>query len=489
MKNVFAVLKGSTPLETARNILASKFLPFLVAALELLFYYLGWEMATFYMLTALIVAMLVLLDDLTPLISVFLFMNVMISYQHSPSGIAGGSDFFFRTEVVVQLVILVVLIVSAFFVRLFAVAKDGKFAPSPVFFGLCFLAATFVLGGVGSSDYRFMDLAYGVIMAFFYLGIYTVIAANARHGEEAFERIGFAFIAFSAMLVIELAVKYITNFDAILAGGSINKVELTFGWGVWNSIGMWLSLCIPPMFLLAAKYKFGFGFIIYATVLLGAAFLTGSRQAMLGAGFAYLASSVAVLIKSKKRLYNVITLGVILLMAVIAVAVKWEKVASLFSKLMDNLWGEDGFTGNGRIPLIEKAMEYFASNPFFGRGFFSDYSISDPDFTNLAGLIPTFAHNTYAEMLGSCGILGILAYTLHRIQTIVAFANKPSFNKFYIGISIVAMLLMSLLDNHIFYILPTMVYSGLLVYATGEDGAEGRCMLKSFARKTAGAVK
>ena len=67
--------------------------------------------------------------------------------------------------------------------------------------------------------------------------------------------------------------------------------------------------------------------------------------------------------------------------------------------------------------------------------------------------------------MSSCGSVGLIAYAFHRFQTIKLIFKKPNAEKSFIGLSILALLLMSMLDCHFFNIGPTLIYSMALAFA------------------------
>ena len=471
MSEFFTKLKKYKFVEGLTDVLSYKFFPLISAAVILFCYYLGLDVVAFYYLVLTGIAMLLLLDDLTPLITHFLFLNIFISFQHSPLDPAqggAGSDYFFQPAILAQMGILGVLLIAALFIRLLSRNNKREFRANPVFFGLCALSVAFFLNGAGSSDYQIMDWLYGFALVFCFLVIYLLIAANVEICEENYLKIGWGFFAFSLVLAIELAMKYVTNFDRILVNGVLNKTAIVMGWGVWNSIGTFFCICIPPVFLLAHKYKQGWIFTIYAAFLVGCAFMTGSRQAMAGSLFAFLICAVAVCIKSRARIANAVILGCLVVAAATVIGIKWDKVSEIFKKIKDGLFDADGsFSGNGRVKLLKNAWEYFKKYPIFGGGFFVQFDrfgLGDLD-----KFMPTYAHNTFAEILGTCGIVGIVAYLFHRVTTVIAFFKKPTFNKFFAAATILTLLVICLVDNYIFYLLPTLIYSALLPFATGNE--------------------
>lgn len=480
----FLSFKKKPPLDIVRRIISSKYFPFFTAAVYIACYYACLDIVVIYYTAIVGVAMVLLLDDLTPLVSTFLFMNVMISLGNSPSQSVNSSDYFYQPAIYVQIFVLIAIYVVAIFYRLFFL-KRSAFRPTPVFWGLCALSAAFLLNGAGSSSYSGLSSLYGLFMAFFFLVIFTMFSGNVKLTEENYIKIAYGFVALSLLLIVELTVKYITVSDSFKSyvRGAISynefKLNMVFGWGIWNTMGMLLCISIPAVFMLASKSEYGYLWIIYATVLLIGAFMSMSRQSMLGACLAYVVSAIAAIIKSRSRFLNTATIIAFFFIALVTIAAKWSMVTGTVSDMMSNIFSDGQLSGNGRVRLLLWAVKYFTANPVFGSGFFM--ALNDVDFTNLT-LVPELACNTFAEMLGACGFFGIFAYCVHRVQTVVAFAQKPTWNKFYVAAIIGVMLFLSLVDNHIFYILPTLVYSGLLSFATGEE-REARLFVKTAKSK------
>jgi len=469
-KNFVSRFKKPTVSDTLKEILSCEWFPVITALITLIGYYTNLDIALIIYFGIILTAMILLLDDLTPVIPQALFMNIMVSYKHSPLQQSGYSDYYTKPAILAIVIIVISVIVVAMALRLFFTAKNKNYKPSSVFWGLAALAVVFLINGLGSHDYNPMNFVFGLFMAFFFFALFTLFASSITLCDENYRKICIGFVLFSAVLIIELAVKYVTKWNEIFADGGINKSVFVFGWGVWGHIGTYFAISIPPVFLLAHKSKYSYLYILYATLLFACAFLTGSRNGMMGAVIAYAASYAVILIKGRNRLYNLCVLGGLLVVALILFLAMREKFAEIFKHVWDAILNEDGtWDGNGRMRLIEVAMKCFAINPFFGTGFFS----GDFDCFPLNGLtgtiIPTWAHDTFAEMIATSGMIGLLAYLVHRIQTIIAFAEKPTVHKSYIAISLVALLVICLFDNFIFYMLPTIVYSGLLPFVTGTE--------------------
>lgn len=466
MRNYFAKIKDSAPACIIKDVLSWRYFTFIYALVIVSCYYLKADIVSIYFVALTGLLSVLFLDDLSPLISNFLFMNIMISYENSPSSIAGNSNYFENPVIYIQVFILIALYVGGIIYRIADTVLKGKFKATPTFYSLAVLAIVFLLNGTIVKKYDYMNFAYGVFMAFFFLCIFTILKDNIKFDEKTYLNIAYAFLALSAVLILELAVKYITCED-VYSNGVFNRSKLSFGWGMYNNMGMLMLLCVPSVIYIASKHKYGYAFYIYSFILVAAIALTLSRQAMLGTAAIFTACVIYLLIKGKNRKINIIITCVAAAGGIVCALACWDKFAEavtyLFSK--NNLQ-----SGNGRIMLWKRALDNFKAHPLFGIGFFIDL-VEDPGFAGLS-VVPDMYHNTFFQLLASCGITGLLAYLYHRAQTIISFTKNVTPGRLYAAVTIVALLLLNLLDNHIFYMLPTLIYSfmtALLVASEREN--------------------
>ena len=331
MNNTLAKIKNSAFVKTANTLLGSKYFPFVTAAFSVLCYYLGWDIVFIYYICITGAFIALFSDDVTPVISLLLFINVLVSLKNTPSVTMGSSDYYFRTEIIVQAGILVGIFILAAVFRLAVTAAQKKFKPTPVFFGLCAFAAVLFLNGIFSREYTPKNLVYGVIMAACFLGIFAAMKDNLKLDSEGYEKIAYAFLALSFLLVIELLIAYATC-ENLFVDGKINRGELIFGWGVYNTMGMLLVLCIPSIIFLAGKKKYGFVYTLYSFFMFVAIFLSCSRQAMVCGVFIYPFCVLALLLKGKNRLANIIILSAAVLAGIILLAVFHNQVFSFFKE-------------------------------------------------------------------------------------------------------------------------------------------------------------
>lgn len=457
--------KRDTVVKYVKAALTSPLFPYITAAVMLLCYYAGLDIVAIYYLAITALLILLLLDDLTPLITFFLFLLVFISYKNSPS-YDTQSGYYFQPAILIQTIIAAGAVVCACIYRVILTAVKKRFKPTSVFLGLCVLSASFLLNGVLNGN-GIMNFGYGVLLSLVYLGVFVLLKDNLKIDENSYKFLAHAFTALSILLVTELYVAHLTR-DGIYVNGVINREGFSFGWGVYNTMGFLLLLCIPSVMYLASIYKRGYVFTIYSLFLAFSCFMSMSRQAMVGVCIIYPASALLLFIKTGQKKIHLIIYIVFALAALAFVVLEWKNIFNVFKQIFANIMDDEGVLhGSGRMELYKTALDDFASSPIFGVGFFNA-EITKPDVTGL-GLNLHFYHNTFLQMMGSCGMVGLICYVVHRITTVLCFCNNITADRSYVGLSIMVILLLSLVDVHMFDVLPTFVYSFLLAVVVATD--------------------
>lgn len=407
-----------------------------------------------------------LCDDISPIIAVLLFMSILVS-DHNTTSIWASStaDFYFRTVNLVQIFIVIGIFASSAIYRTVRTIINKRFSLTPIFFSFCALALVMLLNGLFSKDYVTKNLLYGLIMALCFLGIFTVVKDNIVCDKSSFVKVAYGFFAFCVVIVIELIVKYLTT-ENIYVDGSINRALITFGWGTWNTIGMFLVLCIPFIVYLAGKEKYGFIFVVFSVVNFGAAIMSCSRQSIIGAFLVYPVSLILLFAKGKNRLKNasifVTTIGAFL----ICFLFFNDRLIDYFIELFKQIVVNGELSGSGRMQIWREALALFKSAPILGAGFYVELSAAH--FSGL-GFIPIMAHNTVMELLCACGIVGLIVYVSHRVITCVSYLKNITVERTYLVFGIAIFLIVCLFDNHIFNIFPTIIYSCLIAMLTGSE--------------------
>ena len=131
----------------------------------------------------------------------------------------------------------------------------------------------------------------------------------------------------------------------------------------------------------------------------------------------------------------------------------YDKIMTAFHQIISI-----GFEDNGRFEYYKDGMEKFFDHPLFGAGFGNSHGTND----RFVISAPEYFHNTIIQILASCGVIGFGAYAYHRWQTVKLFLTTRNPYSFFTAMSILALLLTSLLDIHLFNIFPTIIYSTML---------------------------
>lgn len=451
----------------SNRIFGSKLFPFVMAAVMLLCYYASLDLVAIYLVVIAGILIFVFCDDLTPVITLFVFMNVIVSYKHSPSFTAGESNYYLQPHILIQVAILIGILVVAGVFRLAKTIYTRKFKPSPILYGLCALAAAFLLNGVFSSNYTPMNLVYGLIQAVIYLGVFALLKDNIKLDKDTFEKLALNFLALSVVLLIELGVTFLTA--EIYIDGEIVRDNISFGWGVYNTMGLLLLLCVPAIFYLAGKYKRGWLLTVYSVLIGVACVFTTSRQAMVGLLIVYPISYICMLIWTRKRREHIIVAIIFAAVGLILTALLWNFVTTSVKQILANMFVDGEFYASSRSYIYDMGFKNFERAPIFGVGFYS------PELgevlNNVSGLdaMPDFYHNTLLQMAASCGLIGFIVYVVHRCQTVLSFLNNITPERTFIALSILVILILSLFDVHMFDILPTFLYSCFLAVLVASE--------------------
>ena len=104
MQSVIEKFESSIVVEKISRFLGSKIYPVVMGAYILLCYYLGWDMAMIWFMALSAIAMLLTCKDMTPVFAMFLFMNIIISLQNSPSKLGNESNYFVQPVIYVQII-------------------------------------------------------------------------------------------------------------------------------------------------------------------------------------------------------------------------------------------------------------------------------------------------------------------------------------------------------------------------------------------------
>lgn len=439
----------------------------LVCLLALVSNVLALEPVIYGIYTALVVYICIWGKDTLPIMPVFACCYIAPSGGNNPgrneasvfSG-AGG----------VYIAVLGAVIGAACLYRVIRDRKQFAGRKYRLLAGMLVLSAAYLLGGIGIPGYGekaprnllFAFLQGASVWVLYLLFSGTVDWKNVR--RDYFAWIGFCL---GGVLVCQILWIYISG--GVIENGVIRRDRIFTGWGIHNNLGAMLAMMIPFAFYLATKYRKGWlGTVVGSLYLLGV-FLSCSRNAILTGCAIYFMGIVLMLYYARNRKGNTVAALICISVASMLVIVFNGKILRLFSDILSM-----GFDPNSRDSIYAQGMEMFKQYPVFGCSFFSPgyepwgWSTVEA----FSGFFPPRWHNTFVQMLASCGVVGMAAYLLHRVQTFVMLLHRHNKEKLFIGCSVLVLLICSLFDCHFFNIGPTLFYSMALAFAENCHEAE-----------------
>jgi len=400
-------------------------------------------------------------DDLLPLMPLVVCCYFTPSVHNNPG--RNEASIFSSQRYGVYFVCLGVLAAGALVWRIIRDRRSFFGKKRALLSGMLILTVAYLLGGLGSQGYTahaaksilFALLNGAAILVPYFVFTGGVDWANRRKGYLAWTGFGAG-----CALLCEIIWIYLTG--NVIVDGVIERQYIYTGWGMYNNIGAMLAMMIPFPFYLATQYRKGWiGTLVGSSFLLGVV-LTCSRASILCGGAVYFLCVILMLYYANNRRANTLALiyfmgGLFLLLTVFS-----RPFMHLFSSLLDQ-----GLDPSNRDIIYRDGMLLFSKYPIFGGSFFStEYApwgwSTVESFTNF---LPPRWHNTFVQLPASCGVVGLIAYLVHRVQTVLLFTKNRKAEKVFAAAAILVLLSCSLFDCHFFNIGPVLVYSTILAFA------------------------
>ena len=441
----------------------------LLAVLTALSYAFSLEFEFYLFVIAYAIYVALFADDLSPLMPLFVFCYIVPSQANNPG--KSESSIFYGTSGAILLAAVSVGVILVF-VR---IAKDKSMGFGRLFTkkrallsGMLLLGAAYLVSGINTahySEYALKNIFFAFIQFAAIFLLYFVFTATVNYNKFNMSYLASIGVLMGLVVAFELVCLYMSG-NAI-SDGKILRDTLYTGWGVYNNLGVIAVMSIPFAFYLVSRAKFATPWILLSFILLLTAIFTCSRGAIVfGIPIFVICLVIAALRGNNKAeirvVYSLITIGAIALCIIFK-----DKISVLFANVPDllgNIGENDGVASDSRVNLYKNGFEAFKNAPIFGQTFYpvsyEVYEFSEID--AFSSFFPPRWHNTVVQILASCGIVGMLAYLFHRISTVVLFIKKRSRATTFIGISILALLLMSLVDCHFFNVGPVLFYSTVL---------------------------
>ena len=410
----------------------------------------------------------VLGQDLLPLMPIVICCYIAPSAANNPGRNEGS--IFYPENGGVYLIILATLFVISLLYRLSfdrEIGGKGFFTEKRrLTGGMVFLGISYMLSGIGIEDYAqffaknllfaFVQFASIIVMYF----LFTGAVKWERTPKDYLAWIG---MSVGFVVLIQLLENYLSGRIFIGTGLTIDREMISTGWGMHNNIGGMMAMMLPFPFYLACTRERGWIYNLLGSLLLVGVVMSCSRTSMLGAVLAYCICAVILLRNRDSRQKNLRVYLVAALAVVVLVIVFWDQLFDIFYKFIDEI-----FIISSRDKLFVNGCKQFAEYPIFGGTFYPQGDYIPWDWSTLESFTSFFPprwHNTLIQIAASCGIVGLAAYLIHRLQTMILLFSKVSTEKLFIALFIGALLLASMLDCHFFNVGPVLFYSMALAFA------------------------
>ena len=431
-----------------------------LALLTLLANIFSLELALYGLFAAIVVYCCVAGNDLLPMMPIFIFSYIAPSVQNNPG--RNPNSTFSGAGGICILAIAGVIAVSVIF---YVIRNRKRFGERKytLLSSMLILTAAYLLGGIGCKGYGDLvgkHLVFALLQGLSILVPYCLFVGGVNW--EKTRKDYFGWLGFCAGWVLFLEIVFIYCSAGVVIDGIIHRDQIYTGWGIHNNLGGMLAMMIPFSFYLATRYHKGWLGTVCGSVFLIGVLLSCSRNAILVGSAMYLACVILMLFYAHDRKTTTITVVAFGSVALVLFSLFYQPLLQLFSDLLDL-----GFDPNSRDSIYADGMRLFARYPIFGGSFFSTEFVPW-DWSTVSKFSGFFAprwHNTIVQMLASCGIVGLVAYLFHRVQTTKLFAKKLTQETTFIGGSIIALLICSLFDCHFFNIGPTLFYAMALAFA------------------------
>ena len=340
--------------------------------------------------------------------------------------------------------------------------------------GFLLLGASYLLGGAFSPYYDGRTVLMGFVQIAALCGFYFYFYYTIRWDRVPKGYLPMVISIIGVGMLAEIVGMYFGE-GVIREDGSINRVALYTGWGIYNNVGCVMAMCMPAPVYFAVKNKNGWAYTILCTVFYLGVMLTQSRGAMLFGSVVYLGCVVVTLVGSKKkeRLWNAVVFAALLVAGLISAVVFRDEIVGLFLSVIQQGWND-----SSRFNTWKACWQRFLEYPGFGVGFYKTPGTiltEDGMYTEFINGTPegSFlamrAHNTVFQLIATGGIVALVAYAVHRIQTIYVCLRRPNTLKIVAALCIASLLLTSMVDCHVFNMGPGLMYSAWLVFGEKSE--------------------
>ena len=424
----------------------------------------GAELFTYTCFVLIVLYLCMFGRDLLPILPLVICSYIAPSRANNP-GLSNDS-LFSLSQGGGYLLILAGLLVAGLVYRLIRDPELGRMAflkcKRTLLPGMLALCGAYLLSGIGSGQLvkvGWQNLLFAFIQAASIIVPYCLLTGAVKWEKAPAGYLAWTGMCVGYVLLAELAFIY-WRYD-VIQDGVIERKLIYSGWGHYNNMGALLAIMIPFPFFLTGKGKHTGVFYISGLLFLGGVLFTCSRGSMICGVVTYLVSYTISLLHSRRARANAVihTFTALVILAIFLLFT--DDLLRLFQSLLSHR-----LDPGGRVEGYIAGWEQFLNYPIWGGSF---YPVDFPLFSwstsaEFVAFFPPRWHNTVLQILASCGIVGMVAYSCHRIQTLLLFLRRFSGKKMFAFVSMLTLLATSMVDCHFFNVGPVLFYSMMLAF-------------------------
>lgn len=435
---------------------------FLIASFIFVVQAFALDMLGYVVLCALLSIICLFFRNTNPTVIIYCMIAFCVSNELSPQPRAAEvlSNYYLSAEFITSAIVLVSIFFVCLLYRLIAFGDFKKLFSSYAFYGVLVLAISYLFAGLGSPRF---DSA-GRLMNFvqFFFPVFIAVLVITTFDFTKFNANVIANVCLTILLFIDALVVYLHAVEFAQTGVflSMRKGELISGWGMSNHFGILIATTLPMCFYKMKKSNDEF-YIWYCFAIISAIIevFTFCRSGNVGILIVFAFGVISALCDKKtwKKMLVALFVTIGIVAGVIFALMNSGEFDTIFKYYIDagNREGLDSIS-SGRLTIWKRFVEYFKEYPIFGQGFLVDVK------PNAQIVFGQFAHNTIFQILGSCGIVGILAYIFHLITLCITYFKEMSWDKTFVGVVVFIYTFTGMLDIMFFNPITVMFYVTLI---------------------------
>ena len=470
----FLQLKNSKTVQTLNRFSRTPIFIGLLALGCILAYSLSLELVYYTLIVVCALFILLFSEDFLVIIPMFLFCYIAPSPSNNPGRHA--SSIFYLENGAWYMFILIALVLPTVIARLALDREIGRkkllFTNRKLWLGMVILGGSYLLSGLGASHYKSIwtsNLLFAFLQFICIIGLYLLFTATVKWEKSHIDYFAWVMLIFGLTVSLEVFYHYVFRNLYSEEGVFIRELIYT-GWGNYNNVSAMIATAIPFAFYFACKYKRSYIYLGLSGVLIIGLILSCSRASTLvGAMMFAVCFIVSIFLCQHKQEFCISAIAFSVLAVIFALVFK-NDIGKIFSSIPDIVNTSTGVVNDsGRLGIYKEGFWAFLDNPIFGESFYRPEGANQwwqwSENAEWKSFMPARWHNTFIQMLASCGSVGLLAYLFHRFQTLKLFYQKLTLLNVFLGLSLACFLGMSLLDCHLFNLGPTLIYSLMLCVA------------------------